>query len=444
MKTPIYDFLKEYAEGDSVRFHMPGHKGKGPLGVEKYDITEFCGADNLFSPDGIILESENYASELFGTAHSFFSTEGSTLAIKTMLSIVTSGKSGAKILASRGAHKSFLYAMALLGVEPTWLYPENSTHLCSSAVSGLDVESALKENSDVCAVYVTSPDYLGNISDIEGIAKVCKKRGIPLLVDNAHGAYLNFLNPSRHPIALGASMCCDSAHKTLPVLTGGAYLHISKNAPSEYLDSARRMASVFASTSPSYLILGSLDLCNAYLADGYSVKLSDTVKKIDKVKQTLSDFGYTVLGSEPLKIVIDANDYGYSGVEIASHLSKNKIEIEFFDGEYLVLMLTPENSDSDYERLAAVLTALPKKEPIQKNAADLKINAPKVMSVREAVFSKQESVSVNNALGRICASPAVSCPPAVPIVVSGEVITEEAILLFKRYGIKTVEVVKND
>jgi len=204
------------------------------------------------------------------------------------------------------------------------------------------------------------------------------------------------------------------------------------------------MASVFASTSPSYLILGSLDLCNAYLADGYSVKLSDTVKKIDKVKQMLSDFGYTVLGSEPLKIVIDANDYGYSGVEIASHLSKNKIEIEFFDGEYLVLMLTPENSDSDYERLAAVLTALPKKEPIQKNAADLKINAPKVMSVREAVFSKQESVSVNNALGRICASPAVSCPPAVPIVVSGEVITEEAILLFERYGIKTIEVVKND
>ena len=443
MKTPIYDFVKSYAERGSSRFHMPGHKGKGPLGIESLDITEIPGADTLYSADGIIEESENNASRLFGTAHTFYSTEGASLVIKAMLALAVSGKENPKILAARGAHKSFVYAAALLDVELVWLFPENAEHICDTRVSAEAVSAALAASPDVVALYITSPDYLGNISDIKGIAKECKKRGVKLLVDNAHGAYLNFLPSPCHPIALGADMCCDSAHKTLPAITGGAYLHVSKNAPAEYVSSARYALSVFASTSPSYLILESLDLCNKALAEDYSNALRDAVSKVSRLKSELSNVGFSVMDTEPLKIVINTAEYGYTGDAVMSYLRDNNVEIEFFDSEFVVFMPSPSNTDSDFSRLFSALTALPKRTPI----AIKKVMLPKApvvkMSVREAVLSLHESVPCSEAVGRVCAAPTVSCPPAVPIVVSGEVIREEHIPIFQKYSIEKIEVVKN-
>ena len=178
MKTPIYDFVKAYAERDASRFHMPGHKGKGPLGIESLDITEISGADTLYSANGIIEESENNASSIFGTAHTFYSTEGASLVIKAMLALAVSGKKNAKILAARGAHKAFVHAAAILDIDVVWLFPENSEHICDARVSAEAVGAALHSNPEVLAVYITSPDYLGNISDVKGIAEECKKRGI--------------------------------------------------------------------------------------------------------------------------------------------------------------------------------------------------------------------------------------------------------------------------
>ena len=266
MRTPIVDFVKAYADADVSRFHMPGHKGRAMLGCEPYDITEIKGADVLSDADGVIAESEAYASALFG-ARSFYSTEGSTLCIKTMLALVASEskrQTRPLILAARNVHKAFVYACALLDLRVEWLDPATPAHLCACPITARDVEKALDAMQEKpAAVYLTSPDYLGNLADVEGIAKVCRARSIPLLIDNAHGAYLRFLEPSQHPISLGATMCCDSAHKTLPVLTGGAYLHLSPDAPFDAQTVRRRMA-LFASTSPSYLILQSLDLCNRY------------------------------------------------------------------------------------------------------------------------------------------------------------------------------------
>ena len=443
MKTPIYDFVKKYGESGFCRFHMPGHKGKPHLGVEKYDITEIEGADNLYSPSGIILESEENASALFGTAHSFYSAEGSTLAIKAMLAVALSGKSRRpRVLAARNAHKAFIYAAALLDFDVEWLFPESFSHLCSCLVTPSEIAAAL-DTVKPDALYLTTPDYLGNILDIEAISRECKKREVPLLVDNAHGAYLAFLKPSMHPVALGADMCCDSAHKTLPVLTGGAYLHISEKASAEYLSSARRMMSLFASTSPSYVILESLDLCNKYLSSGYIERLSDTVLKVEKVKSELSLCGYTVEVSEPLKITVNAAEYGYSGTELAEALRKNKIEVEYADSEYVVFMVTPENSDSDLERLVSAMKGIPKlnKIIIKESFIPDKIRVTK-MSIREAMFSDTERIAVENSVGRICASPTVSCPPAVPIAVSGELISENDVKHFIRHGIYFVDVVK--
>ena len=444
MKTPIYDFVKEYAERVPSRFHMPGHKGKSFLGCESFDITEISGADALYSADGIIEESENNATRLFGSAHTFYSAEGSTLAIKAMIALAVSGKEKGErpvVMAARNAHKSFVYACALLDIDVIWLYSDDKDHLCSARISAEEIESALRVGEKPDAVYLTSPDYLGNIADVKGISKVCKAHGIPLLVDNAHGAYLRFLSPSQHPISLGADMCCDSAHKTLPSLTGGAYLHISKNANSEYLSFARNMLAVFASTSPSYLILESLDICNKYLSENYGDRLSKTVARLNGLKSRLADVGFEILESEPLKLVIKISKFGYTGFEAAEILKKKNIEIEFFDGEYTVFMVTPENTAEDFERLETALFGLKRKDALPELFMRL-VRGVKRMSVRDAVFSKKEKISVDNAIGRVSATPTVSCPPAIPIVVSGEVITAEAVAVFKKYNIDRVEVVK--
>ena len=438
MTTPIFDFVKAYAESKSARFHMPGHKGVGELGVEAFDITEISGADVLYSSDGIIGESENNLTALYGTGHSFYSTEGSTLAIKAMLALVSRRASGDRplILAARNVHTAFIKAAALLDLDVEFIYPEREGHLCECRITPDDVRGAvLSAGKKPRAVYITSPDYLGNTLDVGGIADVCRERGIPLLVDNAHGAYLKFLPEDRHPITLGAAMCADSAHKTLPVLTGGAYLHISKDYP-DYISEARGALSLFASTSPSYLTLCSLDLCNKRLSLDYPEKISNLASKSREIKERIASLGLEVCDGEPLKIVIK------EGIDLADHLREARIEVEFSDADYTVLMLTPENIDSDLNRLLSALSTYKK---TKKGRAPLSVKPHEIaLSIREAVLSPSEAVKIEDSVGRICASPTVSCPPAVPIVISGERITDEDVDIFRYYGINSVRIVKTD
>lgn len=442
MKTPIYDFVKEYADSGISRFHMPGHKGAGQLGFESLDITEITGADVLSEAEGIIGESEENASRLFGTAHTYYSAEGSTLAIKAMLSIVCAGVERPLILAARNAHKAFLYAAALLDIDVEWIYSESFMHITSCQIDANALESAIEAlDRKPCAVYITSPDYLGQSADVAALANLCHSHSLPLLVDNAHGAYLAFDKPNKHPIHLGADMCCDSAHKTLPVLTGGAYLHISKNADAEYLSRARDAMALFASTSPSYLILQSLDLCNAYLESSFSDDIEKCKARVEAAKNHIRSRGFSVLDSEPLKIVIDAAGSGYTGYALSELLRENKTECEFADGEFVVLMASPKNSERDFERLASAFDSIPPKAPLEKEPLSIK-PAIRKMTVREAVFSRKEEVSVDAAIGRICAELAISCPPAVPIAVCGELITEGTAALLKRYGVEKIKVVK--
>ena len=445
MKTPIVDFVKRYAESDISRFHMPGHKGKVHLGCEALDITEIDGADVLYSACGIIEKSEEYTSSLFHSAHTFYSAEGSSLVIKAMLGIIKSTKKDGErpiILAARNVHKAFIYACALLDLDVEWLFPKHFTHLCTCNITKEDVKNAIcRMPRKPDAVYLTSPDYLGQVQDIRGISEVCRAYDIPLLVDNAHGAYLAFLEENLHPLALGASMCSDSAHKTLPVLTGGAYLHIAKDAPKTFLSQARTMLSLFASTSPSYLILQSLDLCNAYLANGYGKKLADCIEKVESIKKMLDEKGIFYEKSEPLKLVLNARQCGYTGEEIAEYLRERKMEIEFSDPDFAVLMFTPENDEKDFTRLENALASLPKREPFREEKPLPIPNVQTALSVRDAVFSPKKTVPVEDAVGKVCASPLVSCPPAVPIVMSGEVITKEAIAWFAHYETALVEIV---
>ena len=452
MDTPIADFVKKYCDDGTVRFHMPGHKGHGVLGTEQLDITEVKGADALYEASGIIEKSESNATALFGTQKTLYSTEGSSQCIRAMLYLaVLTGKGNSQpvILAARNVHKAFLYAGALLDIQVEWLYGSGSSSICSCIVSPKELEDRLSHMEHApAAVYITSPDYLGGMSDVKSLSAVCHRYGTYLLVDNAHGAYTHFLEKSMHPMDLGADMCCDSAHKTLPVLTGGAYLHIGKCAPRTFAENAMQAMALFGSTSPSYLILQSLDLCNAYLAGDYRTKLMDFVSLVDDTKKRIQGAGYNVVQSDPLKIVL----YG-DGRRTAEKLRASNIECEYSDCDYLVLMVTPENTA---EELEALIDALGKNEAViepdtGKNSSfgtetgcipELK-DCRRELSLRRAFFSKHRTVPVSKAEGMICAAPLVSCPPAIPIVISGERITEEAVYLFEKYGITQVDVVDN-
>ena len=443
MKTPICDFVKSYAARGDLRLHMPGHKGASFLGAEPFDITEIDGADVLYGASGIIRESEENAAALFGSGETVYSAEGSSLSIRAMLYLAAlyakqTGRAPL-VFAGRNAHRVFVTAAALLDLDVEWLFGEGELLRCTVTPEALD---GVLKTAEVlpAAVYITSPDYLGNVADIRGLAEVCHKHGVLLLVDNAHGAYLRFLPEDRHPMTQGADLCCDSAHKTLPVLTGGGYLHISKNAPALLAEAAENAMSLFASTSPSYLILQSLDEANRYLADGYCGRLAAFVAQVADLKQRLSAGGFSLVGDEPLKITIAAKSFGYRGSSLADILAAQGIVCEFSDPDYLVLMLTPEVGDDGLARLATALLAIEKRSPICEAAPRVPRPA-RVMRPREALLSASVTRDVSACVGHILASPTVSCPPAVPVVVCGERIDEDAAACFAYYGITKCSII---
>ena len=491
MNTPIYDFVTRYNSLRPARFHMPGHKGRGPLGCEELDITEIPGADSLYEADGVIARSEANASALFGCP-TFYSTEGSSHCIRAMLLLAAqatgnrhqasgirhqaSGDGGCgsfdsaalrsgrqrterfRVLAARNCHRAFLSAAALLDLDVVWLPAGDESYL-SAAVTPAALDAALGETG-AGAVYLTCPDYLGFLPDLGPLAEVCHAHGALLLVDNAHGAYLRFLSPSRHPMDLGADLCCDSAHKTLPVLTGGAYLHLSqrfleatgeKDCVGSGAQCAPRDAlALFGSTSPSYLILQSLDLANPWL-ETLPEKLSESLPKVEALKTRLTKAGWTLTGNEPLKLTLALDLTGTcgacppSGIALAAALKQEGIFCEFADPDYVVFMLSPQNSDEELSRLEAALSAVgahsvrPQTTTHLVGAHSVRPQSP-ACTLRTALLSPAETIPAAESLGRVLARPGVSCPPAVPIRMPGEVIDKDAIKAFARYGIEEVSV----
>lgn len=443
MRTPICDFVRDYAAAQPLRLHMPGHKGTGE--VQRLDITEIPGADVLYHPTGIILESERNAAALFGSRRTVYSAEGSSLPIRAMVYLTAryAQRTGRRpvIAAGRNAHRVFVTAAALLDIPIRWLYPAVSEGLPSCQITPAQLEKFLSEGEPPTAVYVTSPDYLGNILDISGLAQVCRRFGCLLLVDNAHGAYLNFLPESRHPMALGADMCCDSAHKTLPVLTGGAYLHISGHAPAEFAEEADAAMALFASTSPSYLILQSLDAANAALAGSWPGQLSQAVELWDTLKRQISALGFPLAGQEPLKLTLMPKAKGCTGEELSHFLEARNIYPEFADPDYLVLMLPWEPNEAVSEKLLEALSALPPKPPILTTPP--KLGRPRAVgSHHDCLLAPSHTVRVEDAVGCVMADPMVSCPPAIPVVCCGEQIEPWAVEAMRYYGITQVRVVK--
>lgn len=437
MNTPVADFVQRYAKAGTARLHMPGHKGRCFLGCEPWDITEIHGADALYEAEGILAESEQNAAALFGSQRTCYSTEGSSQCIRAMLYLAVAASGSHTVVAARNVHRAFVSAAALLDLEIRWLWPEESRSLCGCPISPAQLEETLNSLPEPpAAVYLTSPDYLGGMAEIPALAQVCHQHGTLLLVDNAHGAYLRFLQPSLHPLDLGADLCCDSAHKTLPVLTGGAYLHLSPTAPAQLAPLAKSALGLFGSTSPSYLTLASLDLCNRYLAEGYPQRLAEAVERLAELRERLTAAGWRVEPSDPLRVTVAA-PRGVTGQELAGQLRRQGAECEYADRDFLVLMATPENTPEELAQAAAALGQCPgEANPPQLPLA----RGERACSIRQAAFAPRETVDAAHSLGRVCGLPTVGCPPAIPIAVSGERITPEALALFAYYGIEQVEV----
>ena len=433
MNSYIYDFLKNYAESDMLRCHMPGHKGRGAKLPYNLDITEIKGADSLFEADGIILKSEENISSLYNTSASFYSASGSSLCIQAMLLAMKLEKR--KIIAVRNVHRAFINAVALLLLDVEWILPDYKTGILSGEINHDEDEEILRKNGNAC-LYVTSPDYTGRMADISGLSEICRKYDAPLLVDNAHGAHLEFFDKSLHPISLGADICCDSAHKMLPALTGAAILHTSQK---KYAEILRHCMSIFASTSPSYLILSSLDLCSIYINESIRNDISENLKYITDFREKFGQRLYFTDG-EPFHITINTAKSFINGSEFSELLRINGVECEYADDNIVILLMSPMNRPDDYRRLSDAfeksLKVVERKyvpfKPFLKKLPE------KVLSIAEAAFSHSIEMPVEMAEGRICASIKVPCPPAVPVAVSGEIISRECMEIFQSYGIKKV------
>lgn len=422
--TPLYSALLKHQALRRAPFHTPGHKcapGALPQDLLALDFTELPDTDSLFEADGPILQAEQAVARLFQAKRTLFSAGGCSLCIQAMLRLAC--PQGGRVLCARNVHRSAVNTMALLGLEPVWSVPDA-------------ILSALKNNTkSINACYVTSPDYYGRLQDIPALAGLCRQKHIPLLVDNAHGTQLAFTQPDLHPLHLGASMTADSTHKTLNVLTGGAWLQIGEE---RYVQDAKEAMSLFASTSPSYPIMASLDLARAYQEE-HPAAFAEVQRQVRVLSQTAQRIGITNVSDDPTRLALRTSDIGLTGAAAAEIFRENGVEPEMADGGFVVFICTPWNTEADYQRLAKGLSALPIGKPLPP-IPELPPLPPVRLPLRQAVFAPAHAVSLEQAVGRIAAEAACPCPPGIPVVMPGEEVTQEVAQFLRGYGFFSLHV----
>ena len=412
--------------------------------VLKLDMTEIPDTGSLFDGEGATAEAERLATELFGTAGSFMSAGGCTLCIQAMLRLVA--PQGGKIICGRVIHRAAVNAMALLDIAPIWVMPDNSAGAgFAGRITADAVAQALAHNPDAKAVYITTPDYFGVMSDITAISVKSKEYDVPVIVDNAHGAHLPFLDPSLSPLIRGAAMSADSAHKTLPVLTGGAWLNIADKG---FLPDTRAAMALFGSTSPSYLIMLSLDLCRAWLEKKGVDAMVKLAVQTDRIKKSAQAKGFVFPQGEcdPLRLAFNVASAGLSGEQAGQVLQSHHIEPEYAGREGLILIPSPFNRDEDFEHLECALEAMATYFTAEDEDAGVG-NPPaqqacSVLTPRQALLAEKMTIPVKESVGKIACEAVCPCPPAIPIVMPGEALTAKSVALLAAHGFSNISVVK--
>lgn len=448
MDTPIQKMLEDYIRGGMARMHMPGHKGILPeplAGAAACDITEIQGADSLFECDGVIRRCEEAFARRYGAKESLISCGGSTLCIQAMLALAAGP--GEKVLFFRNIHKAALDAMILLDIRPVWLFPQDSGGEIG-CITPQEVAQSLSRDREIRAVYITSPDYYGQIHDIGGIARACHEAGVPLLVDNAHGAHLKFLEEDLHPMTLGADLCCDSLHKTLPALTGSALLHIGSDRFT--WAAAKEAMGLFGSTSPSYLMMLSMDMLTGRFAE-IQAGTRRAAESCAALRALAAYKGLAPMGDDPMKLTLRPKALGCTGTEFADRLREEGIECEFADEGHVVLMPSMQTPEEDFIRLREAILLSCRgvsrqsgegKPPAGQTESPAGGRPRQAMSPRQAYFAPKEHIPVTQAEGRIYGDIRWPCPPAVPAIMPGEVLDKRLCKIFAASGKTQVKVVK--
>lgn len=441
--TPLYTALLEHQQKNRASFHTPGHKNAAnslPVDLLSLDFTELPDTDSLFEAEGVIFKAEQRATELFHSARTLFSAGGCTLCLQAMLFLAA--PRGGTVLFDRVVHRSVVHTMALLDITPIWLLPRpNAGRGLPGRVESADVLIALQKHPDAKTVFLTSPDYYGVLADIPAISAVCRKKGVPLLVDNAHGTHLAFLKENRHPLFLGASATACSAHKTLPVLTGGAWLNLAEPT---FVADAKHAMSLFGSTSPSYPIMASLDIARAWVQNSGYTAFAELEERVATIRELAARLGIPAPEGEcdPIRLTLRTLEAGITGTNAAAHFRNCGVESEYADTAQVVLIATPFNNESDFKRVENAICTLPLGKEMSGTLPALPSLPPMLLTPREALFSTSEQVSLAQSVGRIAAETACPCPPGVPIVMPGEKITDEIAEFLRGYGIFSLKVVK--
>lgn len=439
----LLEYLQSYTDKNILPMHMPGHKRKALapylhiLGAE-YDLTEITGMDDLHRPEGILKECQQKAQELWHSQHSFFLVNGSTVGI--LAGIRSCTKTGDTVLVARNCHKSVYNAIELCGLNPVYILPQMLKEIPSySCVQPSQVEEALKVNSDIKAVIITSPTYEGIISDVANIAKVAHSFGVPVLVDEAHGAHLD-LSPyfTGGAVRAGADIVVQSLHKTLPSLTQTAVLHLNSKIVSS--QTVQRQLSVFQTSSPSYLLMSSIDSCiefvqNRRLFLNWNNNLESFKEQIQRLRclevLNYTDNSESMFGFDKSKIVISAVHTNITGGRLFALLrDKYKIELEMCGGDYAIAMTSMADSQEDLSILADALLSIDKtllsvnRSPLCTTITDL---PKRNMSIAQALESPKKVIDKQFSKDSVCAEYIWLYPPGIPIITPGEVINSETL-----------------
>jgi len=425
MNRPVYQMLREASRRASG--HMPGHKGKAPFGpVDFYalDTTELPLTDDLYAPERGLKEAQERYARAVGAASTLFLHNGSTCGIHVMMQLWA--REGDTVLLPRNAHLSAVNGCVLGGVRVRWI-PVRQTEDGYCYVAPADVLAALEQHPEAKALLLTRPDYYGGRIRLQEIVEKAHSMGIRVCVDEAHGAHMPWMHEEPSAGALGADAWVQSVHKTLPGLTGAAVLHLRQ---AQYADAALRIVRREQTSSPSFLLMMSIDDARAYMEEQGWPRLRQVIDAADMVRSSLASLGYreahamwhsTGQSFDPTRLVIDAPQ---GGAKLARQLQERGVDVEMHDLRRVVLILSAMDEMEEILRLRDVLAAIsPEASPVPLLPLPLDI-PERAMEVRQAAMANTEAVPVAQAVGRIAAASAGLYPPGIPLVCPGEIINE--------------------
>lgn len=448
-KKPLYDTLIKEAQRKTLRMHMPGHKGKVPAGfsvadVFAIDFTELDATGNLYEGLPPISEAEQLMAEAVGAADCLFLTGGSTQGIMTAMSLAC--PIGSAVLVDRGSHRSVWSSLVHLDLKPYFLYAKRLMPWDIAApITPEQVEEALQQNPQITAVIITSPTFYGVLSDIRQIAQVTHKHGVPLLVDEAHGAHLPFLSSQRGAIAQGANLAVASAHKTLPALTAGAFLFADGSYDMRQL---RRRASMFGTSSPAYPVMASMDVARAFMTGEGKDLYNQVARHVCGLRQCINAGGIfkalaenADLHLDPTRLTVDVASGGIDGYKVARLLDQRfNIVCEMADQRNIVMIITCMDSWADLqciEKALAVIRQSAAAESTFTESRSFPRPEPR-LTPRQAAYAEIEYLTLSQAAGRIAGQHLAPYPPGIPVVAAGELISSDDIdyLRYKKYDLE--------